>query len=426
MSGTVRHRVSLKRIVPLLLIAIVAALAVGSSAFADDFADEPCPDTSGNDTATCPAGTTGNPYTLQLQLAPGSGCGPGLTTWTVSSGTFPPGLTLNSGSGEITGTPTEAGSFTFYVTVSYPVLTDPACNGGFSDKKHTIPINPGVPQLPKLTIGPETTPTGTVGTSYSLAMTANLPEAKTWSIVSGGLPPGLVIDPTSGVISGTPTSSGSFFFTVQAVIDAPRTDTKTLGIHVRDPLAVSAAEPFDPETSTAQTEIGLDFSATLTAAGGFGPYLWTQTGVLPPGIEFDALTGELVGEPEEAGRFRFGISVADAEGRTTTYAGTITVARRLAVVTRRLKTGTVGRVYRSKLRSTGGVAPISWRIKRGPLPRGIRFDRTRGTFLGTPRRAGTWVIRVESVDELGVKTSTNVRVSMKPAAKRNPALAKKR
>ncbi|MGH3110959.1 MAG: Ig domain-containing protein [Gaiellaceae bacterium] len=414
---------SFKRLVPLLVIAVVAALAVGGSAFADDFADEPCFDVSGPDTATCPSGTTGTPYSLQLKLAEGSGCGPGLTTWTVSSGTFPPGLTLSSDSGAISGTPTEAGSFTFYVTVSYPVLEEPACNGGFSDKRHTIPINPGVPQLPKLTIGPETTPSGTVGTAYSLAMTANLPDAKTWSILSGALPPGLSMDASTGVISGTPTASGSFFFTAQAAINAQQTDTKTLGIHVRDRLAISRPEAFDAD-STALTEVGLTFSQTLAATGGFAPYTWTQTGTLPPGMTFDAATATLAGKPRRAGLFRFGVAVADAEGRTSTYAGAIDIAPRLAITTRRLPPGRIGVVYQEGLRSVGGVGLVSWRITRGPAPRGLIFEPTTGTLFGVPRRAGRWVFRVEGTDALGVKVARNVLVTLKRANR--ALLARKR
>ena len=418
------HRVSLsKRLLLAAVLAVAASIVFVPSAGAGNF-DEEKMGCRGENPATCPTGTQFQPYSITIYLVPpdgGRGEDFGCATFHHTSGNFPPGLSI-SDEGFISGTPTEAGNFQFYLTVKYD--KEPGCNKPASDDQFIIVINPGTPPpppLPKLTIGPETTPSGTVGTAYSLPMTANLADAKTWSIVSGGLPPGLAIDPNTGVITGTPTLAGSFFFTVQAVINAQQTDTKTLGIHVRDPLTIAVSEAFDEETSTAQTEIGLDFEETVVAAGGFAPYTWTQTGTLPPGIEFDAATGALAGEPERAGRYRFGITVTDAEARTVTYSGTIAVARRLAIATRRLKTGTVGRVYRSKLRSTGGVAPVSWRIKRGPLPRGVRFDRTTGTFRGIPLRAGTWLIAVESVDELGVKVTRNVTVRMKPTPKRRAA-----
>jgi hypothetical protein len=150
----------------------------------------------------------------------------------------------------------------------------------------------------------------------------------------------------------------------------------------------------------------------------------TLAGILPDGLDLDLATGFLSGRPEFAGTYRFTLAVSDAEGRSDTYSGRITVAPRLAIATKRLKNGRVGRLYRAKLKSVGGVPVLNgdvaspgWRIKRGPLPRGIRFDRTTGSFVGIPAKAGTWVITVQIVDALRVKATTNVFLVVVPKLK---------
>ena len=231
---------------------------------------------------TCPSGTVGQPYSLPLYILPADGkrgedysC----ATFRVTSGTFPPGLTFANDA--IQGTPTQAGTFESYITVDYPGCGKPA-----SDQRLIISINLGVP---KLTLGPESAATGTTGAPYSLQMTASVADAKTFSISTGALPPGLALDASSGLISGTPTTAGTYDFTVYAKVNADsRSDTKALEIVVRTPLTISAADPFS-SARRAQGEVGIPFDATLEAAGGLGPYTWTlASGTLPSGLTLAA------------------------------------------------------------------------------------------------------------------------------------------
>jgi hypothetical protein len=405
--------VSPKRFLLLVVLAFVAFAMLPASAAAGNF-DEELMGCAGENPATCPTGTVGQPYSMTIYLAPrdgGRGEDFGCATFK-SNGSFPPGLSI-SDEGFISGTPTQAGNYEFFLEVHYN--KDPGCNKPASDDRFVLPINPGVPQLPKLTIGPESTTPATVGSAYSLQMTANLPDAKTWTLAHGTLPAGLALDASTGLISGTPTTAGTHTFTVQATIGPEQTDTKTLTIAVRNPLLISGNGSFSTQTRTSQTEVGVRFSAHLAVTGGQGPYVVEQSGQLPDGIEFDVSDNSLSGLAESPGTYRFMLTVADSEGRSATYAATIVVAQRLAITTRKLKNGRVGVRYRSKLVSRGGVAPLSWRIKRGPLPRGIRFNRTTGSFVGIPAKAGTWVITVEIMDSLRVKTTATLVVLVKPA-----------
>jgi hypothetical protein len=246
---------------------------------------------------------------------------------------------------------------------------------------------------------------------YTLQMTATVPDPKTWTISSGALPAGLTLGPTDGLISGTPTAAGTFVFTVRAEINPQRVDTKTLAITVREALAITA-----PELGPA--EIGVRFQKILTATGGFGTYTWAlASGELPPGIILGS-KGAIAGWPQEPGTYEFQISVTDQEQRVTTYDGEIVVASHLAIETRALRPGKVGKAYRAKLVSTGGVAPLVWTITRGPLPRGIRFDRRTGTLSGTPKKAGGYTIVFEIRDQLGVVARKAYRLRIAPAPKK--------
>jgi hypothetical protein len=299
------------------------------------------------------------------------------------------------------------------LNVSY--TREPTCPfKNASQDSFRISINPGVP---KLTIGPESTTPGTMGAPYSLQMTASVGDAKTWSIASGALPPGLAIDANTGLISGTPTASGQFDFVVFAKVNADtRTDTKALAIVIREPLAITAEDPFEA-TRSATGEVSVPFEAMLTATGGEGTYTWSlAAGTPPPGLEL--AQGALAGTPTAAGIYRFTVRVADAEGRVADYAARVTIAPKLRISTRLIKPGRVDKFFQRKLATLGGIKPTTWRAIRGKLPRGVLLDRAAGTLYGYPTRAGSFRVTFQATDELDVKALKTLRILIVAAPKK--------
>jgi hypothetical protein len=401
--------VGLKRLLFLVVLAAAMSLGLASSAPAGNF-DEARMGCSGEDPGICPTGTEGVPYSIPIELLgdEDEGC----AVYTVSSGSLPPGVNLNSDGARISGTPTQAGSFNFYLNVAYN--REPSCPfKNPSQDSFRININPG---LAKLTIGPESTTPGTRGAPYSLQMTATVPEAKTWSISSGTLPPGLAIDAATGLISGTPTAAGQFDFQVLARMNSDtRSDTKSLAIIVREPVAVAGADPFD-DARRALGEVSVAFEAMLTASGGTGTYTWSLTsGSLPAGLTL--ADGAIAGTPTTAGVYPFTATVTDSESRVANYVGRIVVAEKLTVSTLLLRPGKVGKVYAARVRTVGGVMPATWRIIRGSLPRGVRFERATGRLFGIPKKPGTFRVTFEATDALDVIATKTFRIQIAPAPK---------
>jgi hypothetical protein len=400
--------VNLRRLVLVAAFAAVLTLGLASAAPGGNF-DEQRMGCTGENPGICPTGTTGTPYSIPIELLgdEDEGC----AVYSVSSGNLPPGLSVNSDGARIEGTPTQAGTFDFFLTVKYTRHSGcPFKNP--SDDPFRISINEG---LAKLTIGPESAPVGTVGTAYSLQMTATVAEAKTWSISSGTLPPGLALDASTGLISGTPTAAGLFEFQVLAKMNTDqRSDTKSLGVTIRDPLAITGPTPLATSPAPTLWEVGVPFSATLAGTGGTGSYTWSLlSGSLPTGVTLGS-DGTISGTPRAAGVYRSTLRLSDDEGRTVDYAANFGVAARLKVATLALRAGRVGRPYRSKVSSTGGIEPRKWKITQGPLPKFVRFDRLTGILSGTPKKAGRYRLVFEITDGLEVVATKRLRIDVLP------------
>jgi len=182
-------------------------------------------------TSPLPAGSTGTPYSATFQATAGTPP----YTWSVAGGTLPSGLTLDS-AGNLTGTPTAAGSFRFTIQV-----TDAATNSVTGVFDVTIARS--------LTITPATLPDATLGTAYSESLTATGGTAPyTFTVDSGSLPGGITLAST-GSLTGTPTAAGQFSFTARA------TDSTGLTGIIAYQLKVATAPPISPTiTGVTDTE----------------------------------------------------------------------------------------------------------------------------------------------------------------------------
>lgn len=175
-------------------------------------------------------------------------------TWSISNGDPPSGLSLGSSSGALTGTPSAAGDFSFTVQVKEK-------NGGSTTKNFRVTI---AASSSKLAITTSSLPNGTAGSAYSQTLTASGGSPSySWSVTSGALPGGLSLNSSSGTISGTPASSGTFPFTVRVTDKSSATADQSLQITIASASTptLSLSGVSDTAGSAIQMPLGLVLSA---------------------------------------------------------------------------------------------------------------------------------------------------------------------
>lgn len=322
-------------------------------------------------------------------------------TFTASGGTVPytlavsglpaglsqTGTTANSVT--VSGTPTEAGSFSLTVSGS------DSSNGPVAiSQPFTLSV-----AAPTLNLTPAAgTLTATYGTAYSQQYTASGGTAPYNYVVSAGaLPAGLSLDANSGLLSGTPTATGLFTFSVQATdsstgTGAPFARTQNYVLQVAAPTIVVTP------TTLPNATAGSGYSEDVTATGGVVPYSFSVTaGALPNGLSLSS-SGALSGTPAASGNFSFTITASDAHSQTGSRSYTLAVgAPTVTVSPASLPAGTGGTAYSQTLTASGGNAPYSFALTAGALPPGLTLS-SGGVLSGTPTVAGTFNFTVTASD----------------------------
>ena len=357
-------------------------------------------------TTSLPNATAGTAYSATLSVSGGTSP----YKWTITSGTLPAGLSLNTQTGAITGVPTGASGGP--VTLTFQV-TDAAGNSA----SKTLTISVSAP--PALTIAPTSLPTATIGTSYSqtLQATGGVPPYS-WRVTAGSLPAGLSLS-SAGVISGTPTgtvtSTSNFTVTV--------TDSQTpTAASTSSNLSIRVVEPPLSVTTTllAGGSLGTAYSQTLQAIGGTPPYTWSiSAGTLPAGLTLsNSSTGAITGTPTATGKSNFTVKVADSAAASATANLSITINAALAITTTSLPGGSVGTAYSATVSASGGALPYSWSVTSGSLPGGFSIDSTSGVISGTTTATGTanFTVTVMDSESPAVKTSAALSITIASAS----------
>ncbi|HYG75303.1 MAG TPA: putative Ig domain-containing protein [Planctomycetota bacterium] len=252
---------------------------------------------------TLPGGVVYSAYNQTIAITGGTGT----ATFAVTTGSLPTGVSLNSTTGVLNGSPSATGTFNFTITA-----TDSATATG--QQAYTVIIT-----APTIVLAPATLPAGAIGSPLNAQLSATGGLAPyTFSIASGALPAGVALSP-AGVLSGIPTAGGTFNVSITATDSSlgtgPYSSTKAYLLTVGAPT-ITLAPATLPFTNT-----GAAYSQTLTASGGTAPYTFAVTaGSLPAGLSLSA-AGVISGWATASGLATFTVTATDSSSGSGPFTG---------------------------------------------------------------------------------------------------------
>jgi len=282
-----------------------------------------------------------------------------------------------------------------------------ARNGAVTLDTNTVSLC--IAACPLITLSPATLPTGVQpGVFYSVTISATGGAAPyTYMVTDGILPPGLALDPVTGVLSGIPTAEGTWVFTITAT-DAdgcPGTAIYTITINPLQCPTLTILPPVLPNAA-----VNVPYSEAITA-GGSTPdtYVFTvSAGLLPPGLALNPTTPpplktvNLSGTPTVAGNYSFTITATDADNCLVSQAYAMLVnplaCPTITLSPTVLPNPVVGVPYSQTISATGGRAPYTYAVTAGALPADLTLNAVSGVISGVPTIAGDYYFTITATD----------------------------
>lgn len=304
---------------------------------------------------------------------------------------LPAGLTANTTSGVISGTPTAVG--TSSITIS-------ANNAAGTGAPVTVTLTVAAPAAAPV-ISSATTASVAVSGAFTYTITA-APAAT--SFAASGLPLGLSLNTTTGVISGTPTVANSYSITLTATnaggTSAPRVLTLTVG-------SLSAIN----SAATSTGSVGAAYSFNVTSEVVTPGVTSYNISGLPAGLTANTTSGAITGTPTTAGTYTISLSANNATGTGPVSTHTLTIGNRPAITSVATAAGTVGSGFSYSIAAS--FTPTSYAATG--LPGGLSVNAATGLISGTPNTSGTFAVGLTATNSFGTGNTTTLTITIAAA-----------
>lgn len=303
----------------------------------------------------------------------------GGSTYSLSSGALPDGLTLNSTTGIIRGTANTVGT--------YPITVKKQNSSGFVEKSFELKVTLAVPVF----ISSSALTRGNLNTPYNQSIRVQGEEVV---FTSNNLPSWLSMDSATGVLTGTPPAMTTYNFNV-TISNSAGQNSRGFSITVEDTPPIFVTE------SLKDGEVSLAYSDTVQLLQSDATFVWV-TG-LPSGLAFDKTTGVISGTPRFSGTFDV---TFQASRKNITSLKTISIFIETdgpTITTKELPDGFQNTYYYPVYFEGKGENSV-YTLTAGTLPGTLKIDETRGHISGQPGSTahGPYTFTVTKTNEKGV------------------------